>query len=35
LQTCGVRLGELLHWPGVPPMFQVSDRDGNRFEIIE
>lgn len=35
LQARGVAVGELLRWPGVPPMFQVRDRDGNRFEIVE
>jgi catechol 2,3-dioxygenase-like lactoylglutathione lyase family enzyme len=34
LQARGVEVGELLRWPGVPPMFQVRDRDGNRFEIV-
>ncbi len=31
----GVAVGELLRWPGVPAMFQVTDMDGNRFEVIE
>ncbi len=31
----GVVVGELLRWPGVPAMFQVTDVDGNRFEVIE
>jgi lactoylglutathione lyase len=31
----GVAVGELLRWPGVPPMFEFRDRDGNRFEIVE
>jgi catechol 2,3-dioxygenase-like lactoylglutathione lyase family enzyme len=35
LQALGVEVGELLRWPGAPPMFQVRDRDGNRFEIVE
>jgi lactoylglutathione lyase len=35
LQGRGVTVGELLRWPGVPAMFQVTDPDGNRFEVIE
>jgi lactoylglutathione lyase len=35
LQDRGVEVGELLRWPGVPAMFEVRDRDGNRFEIVE
>jgi catechol 2,3-dioxygenase-like lactoylglutathione lyase family enzyme len=35
LQACGVDVGELLRWPGVPPMFKVRDQDGNGFEIVE
>ena len=31
----GIEVGELLRWPGVPPMFDFKDRDGNRFEIVE
>ena len=31
----GVRVGEVLRWPGVPAMFQAFDGDGNRFEIVE
>lgn len=30
-----VDVGELLRWPGVPPMFAASDPDGNRFEVVE
>ncbi|HEX9064464.1 MAG TPA: metalloregulator ArsR/SmtB family transcription factor [Streptosporangiaceae bacterium] len=30
-----VEVGELLKWPGVPPMFSFKDRDGNTFEIVE
>ena len=22
-------------WPGVPPMFEFKDPDGNRYEIIK
>jgi lactoylglutathione lyase len=35
LQAGGVEVGELLRWPGVPPMFVVHDQDGNRLEIVE
>ncbi len=31
----GIAVGELLRWPGVPAMFEFTDPDGNRFEIIE
>jgi lactoylglutathione lyase len=26
---------EVLHWPGVPPMFAFRDPDGNRLVIVE
>jgi catechol 2,3-dioxygenase-like lactoylglutathione lyase family enzyme len=35
LQAHGVDVGELLTWPGVPPMFAVHDQDGNGLEIVE
>lgn len=35
LMRRGVAVGELLRWPGVPPMFQATDPDGNRFEVVE
>ena len=35
LQNHGVDVGELLRWPGVPPMFAVRDQDGNGLEIVE
>jgi catechol 2,3-dioxygenase-like lactoylglutathione lyase family enzyme len=35
LLECGVEVGELLRWPGVPPMFVLHDQDGNRLEIVE
>ena len=35
LSSRGVSVGELLLWPGVPPMFTFDDPDGNRFVIIE
>ena len=31
----GIEVGELLRWPGVPPMYEFKDSDGNRFEIVE
>ena len=31
----GIEVGELLRWPGVPPMYEFKDRDGNRFEVVE
>ena len=31
----GIWVGNLLRWPGVPPMFEFTDPDGNKFEIIE
>ena len=31
----GVEVGELLRWPGVPPMFAFKDSDGNGMEIVE
>lgn len=35
LRTSGVSLGELLEWPGVPPMFTFDDPDGNQFVVVE
>jgi lactoylglutathione lyase len=35
LRADGVDVGELLTWPGVPPMFAVHDQDGNGLEIVE
>jgi catechol 2,3-dioxygenase-like lactoylglutathione lyase family enzyme len=35
LKERGVDVGAVLRWPGVPPMFQLRDQDGNRLEIIE
>jgi lactoylglutathione lyase len=35
LQTRGVDVGELLRWPGVPPMFAVHDQDGNGLEVVQ
>jgi hypothetical protein len=35
LKDRGVEVGELLSWPGVPPMFALQDQDGNRLSIVE
>lgn len=35
LVAAGVSTGELLNWPGVPPMFTFTDPDGNGFEIVQ
>jgi lactoylglutathione lyase len=35
LQAQGVDTGEILRWPGVPPMFAFRDPDGNGLEIVE
>lgn len=35
LRSRGVEVGELLRWPGVPPMFVLHDQDGNGLEIVE
>jgi lactoylglutathione lyase len=35
LQARGVDVGEMLRWPGVPPMFGFRDQDGNGLEIVE
>jgi lactoylglutathione lyase len=35
LGECGVDVGELLRWDGVPPMFAFHDPDGNGLEIIQ
>lgn len=35
LQRRGVEVGELLRWPGVPPMFALVDQDGNGLEIVQ
>ena len=31
----GVKVGDVLRWDGVPPMYAFDDPDGNRFEIVE
>lgn len=35
LQSHGAQVGELLRWPGVPPMFKLTDPDGNGLEIVQ
>ncbi len=35
LTTADVGVGELLNWPGVPPMFTFRDQDGNGLEIVQ
>jgi lactoylglutathione lyase len=35
LEARGVDVGEILRWPGVPPMFGLRDQDENGFEIVE
>jgi lactoylglutathione lyase len=35
LRAQGVDTGEILRWPGVPPMFGFRDEDGNGLEIVE
>ncbi len=35
LQARGIEVGELLRWPGVPPMFHLHDQDDNGLEIVE
>ena len=34
LSARGVDTGEVLRWPGVPPMFAFRDQDGNGLEIV-
>ncbi len=35
LRASGVDVGEVLRWPGVPPMFGFRDADGNGMELVE
>ena len=35
LVSLGVDVGNILHWPGVPAMFDFRDRDGNLYEMVE
>ena len=31
----GVKVGDVMRWPGVPPMYTFEDPDGNRFYVVE
>jgi lactoylglutathione lyase len=31
----GVDVGEVLRWPGVPPMFAFRDQDGNGLQLVQ
>jgi catechol 2,3-dioxygenase-like lactoylglutathione lyase family enzyme len=35
LASSDVEVGELLRWPGTPPMLALRDQDGNKLEIVE
>jgi hypothetical protein len=35
LRARGVDVGELLRWPGIPPMFPLLDQDGNGLTIVQ
>lgn len=35
LAAAGVAVGELLEWPGTPPMFSFEDPDTNRSYLVE
>lgn len=35
LAAAGADVGELLRWPGVPPMFEFRDPDGNGVVLVE
>jgi lactoylglutathione lyase len=35
LLAAGADVGDVLRWPGVPPMFAFRDQDGNGLEIVE
>ncbi len=35
MRASGVDVGDVLRWPGVPPMFAFRDPDGNGMEIVE
>ena len=35
MRAGGIEVGDLLRWPGIPPMFEFKDADGNKFEIVE
>jgi len=35
MTAAGVDVDELLRWPGVPPMFDFRDPDGNTFYVSQ
>jgi lactoylglutathione lyase len=35
LRARGVDTGDVLRWPGAPPMFAFRDQDGNGMEIVQ
>ncbi len=35
LQAAGVDVDEVMHWPGVPPMFSLRDPDRNTLYVVE
>jgi catechol 2,3-dioxygenase-like lactoylglutathione lyase family enzyme len=35
LRGAGVAVGDILRWPGVPPMFSLRDPDGNTLYVVE
>ncbi len=35
LRAAGVDVGEILRWPGVPPMFSLRDPDRNTLYVVE
>lgn len=35
MEARGVKVDELLRWPGVPPMYMFHDPDGNGLVIVE
>lgn len=35
LSDAGADVGEIMSWPGVPPMFSMRDPDGNTLYVVE
>ena len=35
MKRAGVDVGDVLRWPGVPPMFSFRDVDGNTYYLAE
>lgn len=35
LRECGAEVGDVMRWPGVPPMFTLRDPDGNTLYVVE